>query len=130
MVISEALRDWRVGESGVLRCVRKRLEADVSGMRANSEASLRASFIEFSDSFVGSGPLRNDDGDLARMVIVFSARSIAAVVMLAAFAGKHPLRGGIDVGLARDRSRRYLRHGAGPRTFCNRAAFIQITDIF
>jgi hypothetical protein len=69
-------------------------------MRANRKASLRPNFIGFSDSFVTSVPLRNDDGDLARIVIVFSELSAAAVVMLTILASKHPLRGGMDVGLA------------------------------
>ena len=35
-----------------------------------------------------------------RVVTVFSALSAAAVVMLTSLASKHPLRGGIDIGLA------------------------------
>jgi hypothetical protein len=75
-------------------------EAGASRMRAHTKEPLRPNFIGFSDSFVTSVPLRNDDGDLRRVVIVFSALSSAAVVMLTSFASKHSLRGGIDVGLA------------------------------
>jgi hypothetical protein len=75
-------------------------EAGAAGMRAHTKETLRPNFIGFSDSFVTSVPLRNDGGDLKQVVIVFSALSAAVVVMLTSLASKHPLRGGIDVGLA------------------------------
>ncbi|MGA7190764.1 MAG: hypothetical protein WBY66_19880, partial [Candidatus Acidiferrales bacterium] len=49
---------------------------------------------------ITSVPLRNDGGDLVGIATVYSALSAAAVVMLMTLASKHPLRGGIDVGLA------------------------------
>ena len=75
-------------------------EAGASRVRAYTKLPVRPSFIGFSDSFVTSVPLRNDGGDLVPVVIVFSALSSAAVVTLSSLASKHPLRGGIDVGLA------------------------------
>jgi hypothetical protein len=71
-----------------------------AGMGTYTKEPLRPNFVGFSDSFVTSVPLRNDGGDLVRVVTVFSALSAAAVVMLTSLANKHPLRGGIDVGLA------------------------------
>lgn len=75
-------------------------EAGSPRMRAHTKEPLRPRFVGFSDSFVTSVPLRNDGGDLVRVVIVFSALSAAAIVMLTSLASKHALRGGIDVGLA------------------------------
>ena len=69
-------------------------------MKRHTERPVRPQFVGFSDSFVASVPLRNDRGDLLPIVRVFSALSAAAVVMLMSLASKHPLRGGIDVGLA------------------------------
>lgn len=71
-------------------------------MKRHTEQPVRPKFVGFSDSFVASVPLRNDGGDLLPIVRVFSALSAAAVVMLMSLASKHPLRGGIDVGLATD----------------------------
>jgi hypothetical protein len=53
-------------------------EAGASRMRAHTKLPLRPNFIGFSDSFVTSVPLRNDCGDLVRVVTVFSALSAAA----------------------------------------------------
>jgi len=64
------------------------------------QGPVRPKFVGLSDSFVSSVPLRNPAGDLAAVVSVFSALSAAAVVLLTALSAKHPLRGGIDVGLA------------------------------
>jgi hypothetical protein len=71
-----------------------------AGMGAHTKEPLRPNFVGFSDSFVTSVPLRNDGGDLVRVATVFSALAAAAIVMLTSLASKHPLRGGIDVGLA------------------------------
>jgi hypothetical protein len=78
----------------------KAFEAGSAKMRAHTKEPLRPNFVGFSDSFITSVPLRNDGGDLVRIVTIFSALSAAAVVMLTSLASKHPLRGGIDVGLA------------------------------
>jgi hypothetical protein len=75
-------------------------EAGLATMRAHTNEPLRPHFVGFSDSFVTSVPLRNDSGDLVRIVTVFSALSAAAAVILTSLASKHPLRGGIDIGLA------------------------------
>lgn len=75
-------------------------EAASTNIIRHTKEPLRPKFVGFSDSFVTSVPLRNDGGDLVGIVTVFSALSAAAVVMLISLANKHPLRGGIDVGLA------------------------------
>jgi hypothetical protein len=71
-----------------------------SMMKRHTVQRVRPKFVGFSDSFVASVPLRNDAGDLLPIVTGFSALSAAAVVMLMSLATSHPLRGGIDVGLA------------------------------
>ena len=71
-----------------------------SMMRRHTQEPVRPRFMGFSDSFVASVPLRNDSGDLLPVARAFSALSAAAVVMLISLGNKHPLRGGIDVGLA------------------------------
>ncbi len=71
-------------------------------MRRHTQEPVRPKFFGFSDSFVASVPLRNDGGDLLPIVRVFSALSAAAVVTLMSLASEHPLRGGVDVGLATD----------------------------
>lgn len=75
-------------------------EAGASNMQRHTKKPLRPSFTGFSDSFVASVPLREEDHELVPVVTVFSALSAACIVMLTALASKHPLRGGIDVGLA------------------------------
>jgi hypothetical protein len=65
-----------------------------------ARAPTRPKFVGFSDAFVTSVPLRSDGDDLVGVVRVFSALSAASVVTLVSLANKHPLRGGIDVGLA------------------------------
>jgi len=75
-------------------------EAGASNMQRHTKEPLRPSFTGFSDSFVTSVPLREEGHELVPVVTVFSALSAACVVMLTALASKHPLRGGIDVGLA------------------------------
>jgi hypothetical protein len=75
-------------------------EAGATNMQRHTKEPLRPSFTGFSDSFVTSVPLREEGYELVPIVTVFSALSAACVVMLTALASKHPLRGGIDVGLA------------------------------
>jgi hypothetical protein len=69
-------------------------------MDAYTKEPVRPNFVGFSDAFVTSVPLRDDDAGLVRVVTVFSALSAVAVVMIHSLAPKHALRGGIDVGLA------------------------------
>jgi hypothetical protein len=78
----------------------KAFEAGSLSMQRHTTEPLRPRFVGFSDSFVTSVPLRNDGGDLVGLVTVYSALSASAVVMLTSLASRHPLRGGIDVGLA------------------------------
>jgi len=75
-------------------------EAGALNMRRHTKEPLRPNFTGFSDSFVTSVPLREEGYELVPVVTVFSALSAACIVMLTALASKHPLRGGIDVGLA------------------------------
>lgn len=75
-------------------------EAGTPNMRRHTKEGVRPSFTGFSDSFVTSVPLREEGHELVPVVTVFSGLSAACVVMLTALASKHPLRGGIDVGLA------------------------------
>jgi hypothetical protein len=69
-------------------------------MGAHRSGPLRPSFVGFSDSFVTSVPLRSEGADLVPAINSFSALAAAAGVMRISLANKHPLRGGIDVGLA------------------------------
>lgn len=61
---------------------------------------VRPKFVGFSDSFVMSVPLRNNNGDLIPVATIYSTMTAASIVMLSSLAWKHALRGGIDVGLA------------------------------
>jgi hypothetical protein len=78
----------------------KAFEAGISTGPLGMLGSMQPKFVGFSDSFVVSVALRNDRGDLIPIVSVFAALSAAATVMLTSLAGRHALRGGMDVGLA------------------------------
>lgn len=78
----------------------KSFEAGVQSIQRHTKKSVRPVFTGFSDSFVTSVPLREDGQELVPIVTMFSALSAASIVMLTALASSHPLRGGIDVGLA------------------------------
>lgn len=75
-------------------------EAGLTNLKKHTDKPVRPKFMGFSDSFVTSVPIRNDNGDLALIVTIISALSAAAAVMGVSLASGHPLRGGIDVGLA------------------------------
>jgi hypothetical protein len=75
-------------------------EAGLTNVRKQTNTPIRPKFVGFSDSFVTSVPLHNRGGELVPIVTVFSALAAAAIVMLTSLASRHPLRGGIDVGLA------------------------------
>jgi hypothetical protein len=75
-------------------------EKGVSEIPIEAKESLRPNFVGFSDLFVTSAPLWSGSDHLVRVVRVFSVLSAAGVVMLTSLTSKHPLRGGIDVGLA------------------------------
>jgi hypothetical protein len=101
--VKEILRQtagFVVGLRKVFQNVFKAFEAGSATLRAHTMEPLRPNFVGFSDSFVTSVPLARDGGDLVRVSTVFSALSAAAAVMLTSLASKHPMRGGIDVGLA------------------------------
>jgi hypothetical protein len=101
--VKEVLRQT-AGFVAELRTVFQRqfevFEAGASNMQRHTKEPLRPNFTGFSDSFVASVPLREEGQELVPVVTVFSALSAACIVMLTALASKHPLRGGIDVGLA------------------------------
>jgi hypothetical protein len=75
-------------------------EAGLARLKKQTEKPIRPKFMGFSDSFVTSVPIRTDEGHLALMVTIVSALAAAASVMCVSLASGHPLRGGIDVGLA------------------------------
>jgi hypothetical protein len=101
--VKEVLRQT-VGFIAELRTVFKSqyeiFAAGAPNMQRHTKEPARPSFIGFSDSFVTSIPLWEEGHELVSVVKVFSALSASCVVMLTALATKHPLRGGIDVGLA------------------------------
>ena len=75
-------------------------ESGLTNLKRHTSEPIRPKFVGFSDSFVISVPLGCHGSELAPIVSVFSALSAAATVMLTSLADRHPLRGGIDVGLA------------------------------
>jgi hypothetical protein len=75
-------------------------ESALTGLKKHTSEPVRPKFAGFSDSFVASAPLRNDHSGLVPIITVFSVLSAAVAVMLTSLATGHPLRGGIDVGLA------------------------------
>ena len=75
-------------------------ESGMTNLRKHTSESVHPKFVGFSDSFVTSVPLRSEGNSLIPIISVSSALSAAAVTMLTSLASKHPLRGGIDVGLA------------------------------
>jgi hypothetical protein len=75
-------------------------ESGLTNLKGHTTEPIRPKFVGFSDSFVISVPLGKHDSELVPIVSVFSALSAAATVMLTSLASGHPLRGGIDVGLA------------------------------
>lgn len=75
-------------------------DAGLTYIKKETNASILPRFVGFSDSFVTSVPLHNQGGELVPIITVFSALAAAAIVMLTSLASQHPLRGGVDVGLA------------------------------
>lgn len=76
-------------------------EKGLSAVHQLTQEPVRPDFVGFSDSFVTSVPLWSKGGNgLVSIVTVCSALSAASVVTLTSLASRHPLRGGIDVGLA------------------------------
>jgi hypothetical protein len=105
--VQDVLRDT-AGFVSMLRDVfRTQFEAFEAGVLNSLPVErnlLRPHFLGFSDSFVASVALRNEDQQLAANIKVFAALSAACIVMLTSLASKHALRGGIDVGLATELS--------------------------
>jgi len=75
-------------------------ESGLPVLKKHAPEPVCPAFVGFSDSFVTSVPLHYEGGPMTAIATVFSALSAAAVVMITALTSKHPLRGGIDVGLA------------------------------
>jgi hypothetical protein len=80
------------------------LQAGVLNSKPVEENFLPPDFLGFSDSFIASVALRNEDQHLAANIKVFATLSAACIVMLTSLASKHALRGGIDIGLAAELS--------------------------
>ncbi len=78
----------------------KQFDSFEAGFKNFPEGGFKPEFIGFSDSFVTSVPLRNNDGHCTPIVKIFSALYASSIVMLTSLTGRHALRGGIDVGLA------------------------------
>jgi len=75
-------------------------ESALTALKKHTSEPICPKFVGFSDSFVTSVPLHSETNALASISTVFSALTASAVVMLTSLADKHPVRGGIDVGLA------------------------------
>ena len=75
-------------------------ESALTALKQHTPDPVCPKFVGFSDSFVTSVPLRDEGSSLVQITTVFSALTAAAVVMVTALASQHPMRGGIDVGLA------------------------------
>jgi hypothetical protein len=75
-------------------------ESGLSALKQHTSEPICPKFVGFSDSFITSVPLHVEASPLASITTVFSALTASAVVMITALATCHPLRGGIDVGLA------------------------------
>jgi hypothetical protein len=75
-------------------------ESALTALKKQTPEPICPKFVGFSDLFVTSVPLHTEESPLVSITTVFSALAASAVVMLTALATKHPLRGGIDVGLA------------------------------
>jgi hypothetical protein len=83
---------------GLRTTFRKNFEAFEAGI-SGKKGHLQPRFVGFSDSFVVSVPLAPVNGDMEPLVRIFSALSSASTIMMTAFASKHSVRGGIEVGL-------------------------------
>ena len=74
-------------------------EAGMSNPIVTGGKTLRPDFFAFSDSFITSVALKDDDEFLKPPVLIFATLSSASLLMASSLASKHALRGGIDVGL-------------------------------
>lgn len=102
-VVSEVLRQtagFVLELRGVFEQRFKSFESGLTNLKQHTSEPILPKFLSFSDSFVISVPLGSHRSELAPIISVFSALSAVATVMLTSLANKHPLRGGIDVGLA------------------------------
>lgn len=101
--VQEVLRGTAGFVSNLRVVFRQQFEAFEAGL-ANSQLGVEKlshpNFLGFSDSFIASVPLRNNDEHLTPNIRIFSTLSAACIVMLTCLASKHALRGGIDIGLA------------------------------
>ena len=120
LTVQEVLRDT-VGFVSSLRAVfRKEFEAFEAGVvnsQAGAERLFHPNFLGFSDSFIASVPLRNNDEHLTPNIRIFSTLSAACIVTLTSLASKHALRGGIEVGLATELSQGEIYGSALERAY-------------
>jgi hypothetical protein len=101
--VTEILKDT----VGVVLDLRKKFndqykifESGLTNLKKISSEPVHPKFVGFSDSFITSTPLRNKNSEVVPFITIFAILSAAAVVMQTSLASKHPLRGGIDIGLA------------------------------
>jgi len=96
--VQEVLKNTAGFVVGLRATFRKNFAAFEAGISGKA-GHLQPRFVGFSDSFVVSVPLAPVNGDLEPLVRIFSALSAASTIMMTAFASKHAVRGGIEVGL-------------------------------
>jgi hypothetical protein len=101
-LVAQVLADTAGHVLRLRKLFKSQFETFESGLTHHDLAKqpVRPKFVGFSDSFVMSVPLRNDNGDLIPVATIYSTMSAASIVMLSSLALKHALRGGVDVGLA------------------------------
>jgi len=97
--VQEVLKDTAGFVVGLRDGFRRNFEAFEAGISRKKGERLQPRFVGFSDSFVVSVPLKPMNGDMTPLVRIFSALSSASTIMMTAFASKHAVRGGIEVGL-------------------------------
>ena len=97
--VQEVLKDTAGFVVGLRDAFRRNFEAFEAGISRKKGEHLQPRFVGFSDSFVVSVPLTPVNGDMTPLVRIFSALSSASTIMMTAFASKHAVRGGIEVGL-------------------------------
>jgi hypothetical protein len=97
--VQEVLKDTAGFVVGLRAAFRKNFKAFEAGISGKKGERLQPRFVGFSDSFVVSVPLAPVNGDITPLVRIFSALSAASIIMMTAFASKHAVRGGIEVGL-------------------------------
>jgi hypothetical protein len=96
--VQEVLKHTTGFVVGLRAAFRKNFAAFEAGI-SGKVGYLQPRLVGFSDSFVVSVPLAPVNGDMEPLVRIFAALSAASTIMMTAFASKHAVRGGIEVGL-------------------------------